>query len=88
MVDVLRHIEYDDVNHEIVILLTIAVKPVLSDHSKICFKYHLSLNARQNYCRMLQREHSAILSTFNKLPLSTKTFVLSILRGCFRQILL
>ena len=29
---------------------------------------------------MLQREHSAILSTFIKLPLSIKTFVLSIFK--------
>ena len=34
------------------------------------------------------REHSAILSTFIKLPFVFKTFVLSILRGCFRQVLL
>ena len=36
------------------------------------------LNAGQKYCRMLQREHSAILSTFIKLPVVIKTFVLSI----------
>ena len=35
-------------------------------------------NAGQKYCRMLQREHSAILSTFNKLPFVIKIFVLSI----------
>ena len=29
---------------------------------------------------MLQREHSAILSTFSKLPFSIKTFVLSIFK--------
>ena len=42
------------------------VKPVLSDHSqrpKMGFQYQLSLNAGQKYCRMLQGEHSAILST-------------------------
>ena len=44
------------------------VKPVLSDHSKIVFQYRLSLNAGQKYCRMLQGEHSAIFSTFIKLP--------------------
>ena len=37
-----------------------------------------SLNAGQNYCRMLQGEHSTILSTFLKLPFVIKIFVLSI----------
>ena len=45
---------------------------------KIDFQYHLSLNAGQKYCRMLQGEHSAILSTFIKLPFVIKMFVLSI----------
>ena len=58
------------------------VEPVLSGHSKrtqkIGFKDRLSLNAGQKYCRMLQGEHSAILLTFIKLPLSIKTFVLYI----------
>ena len=31
----------------------------------------------QKYCRMLQGGHSAILSTFIKLPFVIKTFVLS-----------
>ena len=56
-----------------------AVKPVLSGHSKkktkIGFQDRLSLNAGQKYCRMLQWEHSAILSTFIKLPFVIKTFV-------------
>ena len=60
------------------------VKPALSSHSKrtpkIGFQYRLSLNAGQKYCRMLQGEHSAILSTFIKLPFSIKTFVLSIFK--------
>ena len=47
---------------------------------KIGFQYGLSLNAGQKYCRMLQGEHSAILSTFIKLPFSIKTFVLSIFK--------
>ena len=46
---------------------------------KICFQCQLSLNAGQKYCRMLKREHSAILSAFIKLPFVIKTFVLSIL---------
>ena len=58
------------------------VKPVLSSHSKgtpkMGFQYQLSLNAGQKYCRMLQEEHSAILSTFIKLPFDFKTFVSSI----------
>ena len=36
------------------------------------------LNAGQTYCRMLQGEHSAILSTCIKLPFVIKVFVLSI----------
>ena len=47
--------------------------------TKIGFKDQLRLNADQKYCRMLQREHSAILSTFIKLPFVIKIFVLSIL---------
>ena len=41
------------------------------------FQDRLSLNAGQKYCRMFQREHSAILSTFIKLPFVIKTFILS-----------
>ena len=52
------------------------------------FQYQISLNAGQKYCRMLQGEHSAILSTFIKLPFSIKTFVLPILSGRLRQVLL
>ena len=37
----------------------------------------------QKYCRMLQGEHSAILSTFIKLPFVTKIFVLSIFEWPF-----
>ena len=42
------------------------------------FQDQLSLNAGQEYCRMLQGEHSAILSTCIKLPHGCKTFALSI----------
>ena len=38
----------------------------------------LSLNAGQKYCRMLQWEHPAILSTFVKLPSVINLFILSI----------
>ena len=45
--------------------------------TNIGFQYRLSLNAGQTYCRMLQVEHSAILSTFIKLPIVIKILVLS-----------
>ena len=65
--------------HEI-LFVCFTVKPVLSGHSKrrpkIGFQDRLSLNAGQKYCRMLQGEHSAILSTFIKLPFVIKIFVL------------
>ena len=68
------------------------VKPVLSRHSKrrptIGFQDRLSRNAGQKYCRMLQGEHSAMLSTFIKLPFVIKIFVLSFLSDCLRQVLL
>ena len=44
---------------------------------KIGFRDQLSLNAGQKYCRMLQGEHSAKLSTFIKPP-----FVISIFCFC------
>ena len=47
------------------------------------FKDQLSLNPGLKYCRMLQLEHSAILSTFIKLPFVIKIFVLSILSSRF-----
>ena len=46
--------------------------------TEIGFKDQFLLNAGQKYCRMLQGEHSAILSTLIKLPFVIKTFVLSI----------
>ena len=54
------------------------LKRPLKKKTKIGFQYLLSLNAGQKYCRMLQGEHSAILSTFIKLPSVIKIFVLSI----------
>ena len=65
-------------------------KVVVPGYSKTCLKWPLSkrpkmgfqdqllLNAGQKYCRMLQREHSAILSTFIKLTFVIKFFDLSI----------
>ena len=55
------------------------VKRPHSKIQKIGFQDQLSLNAGQKYCRMLQEEHSAILSTIIKLPIVIKIFVLSIL---------
>ena len=49
----------------------------LSKIPKFGFQDQLSLNAAQKYCRMLQREHSAILLTSIKLAFVIKTFVLS-----------
>ena len=74
--------------------------PVMSIYSKTCVKRplskrpknglqdRLSLHACQKYCRMLQREHSAMFSTFIKLPVVIETFALSTLSGCFSQVLL
>ena len=56
------------------------VKQPLSKIPKIGFQDQLSLNAGQNYCRM---EHSAILSTFIKLPFVIKIFLLSIFEWPF-----
>ena len=54
---------------------------VFPDHIHLLkiMKGQLSLNAGQKYCKVLQREHSAILLTFIKLPFVIKIFVLSIL---------
>ena len=52
------------------------------------FQDQLSLNACQKYCIMLQGEHSAILSTFIKLPFVFKIFILSIFEWPLRQVLL
>ena len=54
------------------------LKRPLSKRPKIGFQDQLSVNAGQQFCRMLQGEHSAILSTFIKLPFVIKIFVLSI----------
>ena len=54
------------------------LKRSLKRNTKIGFQDRLSLNAGQKYCRMLQGEHSAILSTFIKLPFVIKICVLSI----------
>ena len=57
------------------------LKQPLKKKTEIDFQNRLSLNAGQKYCRMLQGEHSAILSTFIKLPFVIKIFVLSVLEA-------
>ena len=56
----------------------ICLKRSLKKNTKIGFQDRLLLHADQKYCGMLQGEHSAIISTFIKLPFSIKTFVLYI----------
>ena len=51
------------------------LKQSFKKKTKIGFQDRLSLNAGQKYCRMLQREHSALPSTFNKLPSAIKNFL-------------
>ena len=63
-------------------MLCYTVKPVLSGHSKedqkLVFKNDYHLIQVKNIAECSKREHSAILSTFIKLPFVFKTFVLSI----------
>ena len=56
------------------------LRPIQKNLCKMAtFKKQLVLNAGQKYCRMVQGEHSAILSTFIKLPFVViQIFVLSI----------
>ena len=68
--------------HLLVYTKTCVKRPLLKSQ-KIGFQDQLSLNAGQRYCRMLQGEHSAILSTFIKLPFVIKIYVLSILEWPF-----
>ena len=60
------------------------VKRPHSKRPKIGFQDQLLLNASQKCCRM----HSAISSTFIKLPVVIKTFVLSIFEWPFYCILM
>ena len=66
------------------------LKRPLKKKTKLCFHDQLSLNAGQKYCRMLQGEHSAILSTFIKPQSVMQIFVVFFLflSGRFRQVLL
>ena len=65
-------------NHDILLLNAYA-----SIIQEIGFQDQLSLNAGQKYCRMLQLEHSAILSTFIKLQFVIKIFALSVFEWPF-----
>ena len=57
------------------------LKRPLKKKTKIGFQYQISLNAGQKCCRMPKGDHSAVLSTFIKLPFSfNKTCVLSIFK--------
>ena len=61
----------------------LGLKRPVSKRPQIGFQDQLLMNAGQKYCRMLQREHSAILSTFIKLPFIIKIFCLSIFEWPF-----
>ena len=63
------------------------LKQPLFKRPKIGFQDQLSINAGQKYCRMLQWEHSALLSTFIKLPFVIKIFVLSIFEWPLKTVL-
>ena len=65
------------------------VKRPLQKRPKFGFQDQLSPNAGHKYCRMLHEgKYSAILSTFNKLPLIIKIYVLSIFEWPFYTVLL
>ena len=67
--------------HHLNIYSKTCLKRPLSERLKIRFQDQLSLNAGQKYCRMLQGEHSAILSSFIKLSFVFKTCVLPSFSG-------
>ena len=64
------------------------VKRPLSKRQKIGFHDKLSLNAGQKYCRMLQGEHSVILSTSLSYQLSLRPLFCLFSSGHFTQVLL
>ena len=55
----------------------------LSKRPQIGFEDKLWLNAGQKYCTMLRGQHSALLSTFIKLSIVIKVFILSIFEWPF-----
>ena len=87
------HIVRDIVGNEKTVTLRLlygktCLKRPFKKMTKIDFQDRLSLNAGQKYCRMLQGEHSAILSTFIKPPFVIQIFVWSILSDRLRRLLL
>ena len=62
------------------------LKPSLKKKTILDFKTDYRLLQGQKYCRMLQGEHSAILSTYIKLPL--RLLFCLFLSGRLRQVLL
>ena len=68
----------------VVIYRNTCLKPPFKKKAKIGFQDQLSLNTGQKYCRILQREHSAIPLTFIKLPFAIRTIVLSIFEWPFK----
>ena len=54
---------------------------------RLLSKRPLTLNAGLKHCRMLQGEHSAILSTFIKLPFVIKSLDLSVFEWPFKTCL-
>ena len=64
------------------------LKRPLKKNAKIGLHNRLSLNAGQKYCKMLQGEHSAIRSTFIKLPFVSIPLFCLFLSGRFTQVLL
>ena len=74
---------WSQVKHSATALPEIYSKTCVKQPPQIGFQDQLSLNAGQKYCRMLQVGHSAILSTFIKLPFVIKIFVLSIFEWTF-----
>ena len=64
------------------------VKWPLSKRPKIGFHDQLSLYAGQKYCRILQGEHSAILTTSLSYHLSLRSLFCLFFSGSFTQVLL
>ena len=64
------------------------LKRSFKKNTKISCQDRLSLKEDRKYCRIIQGEHSAIRTTFIKLPFVIKICVLSFLSGHFTQVLL
>ena len=70
--------------HSITYYSKTCVKRPLSKRPQIVFSKTLSLIASKKYCRMLQGEHSGILSTFIKLLF--RSLICLFLSGCLRRL--